>query len=119
LGRLRPAALALLRAASVLGDGVELRQVAALAGVEAGELGPAAAPQDARDVLSRGPAHRAAAELLLEAGAPPESAAGHLLRVAPQADRFVVATLRLAAERAPAHGAADAAVGGLTPPLRA
>src|SRR4029450_10403106 len=43
LGRLRPAALALLRAASVLGDGVELRQVAALAGVEAGELGPAAA----------------------------------------------------------------------------
>src|SRR4029450_239487 len=34
LARLRPAALALLRAASVLGDGVELRQVAALAGVE-------------------------------------------------------------------------------------
>src|SRR5215471_6638497 len=43
LGRLRPAALALLRAASVLGDGVELRQAAALAGVEAGQLGPAAA----------------------------------------------------------------------------
>jgi DNA-binding CsgD family transcriptional regulator len=137
LGRLRPAALALLRAASVLGDGVELRQVAALAGVEAGELGPAAATlvrldllrredpleffhpvvrravYETLDVVERGAAHRSAAELLLEAGASPESAAVHLLRVAPQADRFVVSTLRLAAERSLAQGAADAAVGYL------
>src|SRR4029450_12891626 len=53
LGRLRPAALALLRAASVLGDGVELRQVAALAGVAAGELGPAAAALVRLDLLRR------------------------------------------------------------------
>ena len=43
LARLPPEALALLRAASVLGDGTELRHAAALAGVDAGELGPAAA----------------------------------------------------------------------------
>ena len=151
LARLRPAALALLRAASVLGDGVELRHAAALAGVEAGELGPAAAAlvrldllrredpleffhpvvrravYETLDVVERGAAHRSAAELLLQAGALPESAAGHLLRVAPQADPYVVSTLRQAAERSLAQGAADAAVGYLTraleeqldPPARA
>jgi tetratricopeptide (TPR) repeat protein len=138
LARLRPAALALLRAASVLGDGVELRHAAALAGVAAGELGPAAAAlvrldllrredpleffhpvvrravYETLDVVERGAAHRSAADLLLEAGALPESAAVHLLRVAPQADPFVVSTLRQAAERSLAQGAADAAVGYLT-----
>ena len=134
LARLRPAALALLRAASVLGDGVELRHAAALAGVGAGALGPAAAAlvrldllrredpleffhpvvrravYETLDVVERGAAHRSAAELLLQAGAQPESAAVHLLRVAPQADPFVVSTLRQAAERSLAQGAADAAV---------
>ena len=66
------------------------------------------------DVVERDAAHRSAAELLLQAGAPPESAAGHLLRVAPQADSFVVSTLRQAAERSLAEGAAEAAVGYLT-----
>ena len=131
-------ALALLRAASILGDGTELRHAAALAGVEAGELGPAAAAlvrldllrredpleffhpvvrravYETLDVVERGAAHRSAAELLLQAGAPPESAAGHLLRVAPGADAFVVSTLRQAAERSLAQGAAEAAVGYLT-----
>jgi len=138
LARLGPEALALLRAASVLGDGIELRHVAVLADVETGELGPAAAAlvrldllrredpleffhpvvrravYETLDVVERDAAHRLAAELLLEAGAPPESAAGHLLRVAAQADPFVVSTLRQAAERALAQGAADAAVGYLT-----
>src|SRR5215472_6205558 len=142
LGRLRPAALALLRAASVLGDGVELRQAAALAGVAAGELGPAAAAlvrldllrredpleffhpvvrravYETLDVVERAAAHRSAAELLLDAGALPESAAGHLLRVAPGADAFVVSTLRQAAERSLAQGAADAAVGYLARALQ-
>jgi DNA-binding CsgD family transcriptional regulator len=142
IARLRPAALALLRAASVLGDGVELRHAAALAGVQAGELGPAAAAlvrldllrredpleffhpvvrravYETLDVVERGAAHRSAAELLLEAGAPPESAAVHLLRIAPQADSFVVATLRKAADRALAQGAADAAVEYLTRALQ-
>ena len=95
LARLPPAALALLRAAAILGDGAELRHAAALAGVEAGELGPAAAAlvrldllrredpleffhpvvrravYETLDVVERGAAHRSAAELLLEAGAPP------------------------------------------------
>jgi DNA-binding CsgD family transcriptional regulator len=138
LARLAPEALALLRAASILGDGTELRHAAALAGVEASELGPAAtalvrldllrredpleffhpvvrsAVYETLDVVERGAAHRSAAELLLQAGAPPESAAGHLLRVAPQADEFVVSTLRQAAERSLARGAAEAAVGYLS-----
>ncbi len=138
LARLQPEALALLRAASVLGDGIELRHAAALASVDARELGPAAAVlvrldllrredpleffhpvvrsavYETLDVVERGAAHRVAAELLLEAGAQPESAAGHLLRVAPGADSFVVSTLRQAAERSLAQGAVEAAVGYLS-----
>src|SRR5262249_31717485 len=138
LARLQPQALALLRAASILGDGTELRHAAALAGLQACELGPAAAVLVRRDLLrredpleffhpvvrsavyetldvvERDTAHRLAAELLLGAGAQPESAAGHLLRVAPRDDPFVVSTLRQAAERSLAHGAAEAAVGYLS-----
>jgi DNA-binding CsgD family transcriptional regulator len=138
LARLPPEALALLRAASILGDGTELRHAAALAGVEARELGAAAAilvrldllrrddpleffhpvirsaVYETCDVVEREAAQRRAAELLLQAGAQPESAAVHLLRVAPGADSFVVATLRRAAERALAQGAAQAAVGYLS-----
>jgi DNA-binding CsgD family transcriptional regulator len=133
LARLKPEANTLLRAASILGDGVELRHAAALAGVDTGELGPAAAAlvrldllrredpleffhpvvrsavYETLDVVERSAAHRLAADLLLDAGAPPESAAGHLLRVAPQADPFVVSTLRQAAQHSLARGAADAA----------
>jgi DNA-binding CsgD family transcriptional regulator len=138
LARLQPEALALLRAASILGDGTELRQAAALADVNTSELGAAAAAlvrldllrredpleffhpvvrtavYETLDVVERDAAHRSAAELLLKAGAQPESAAGHLLRVAPQDDPFVVSTLRRAAERSLAQGAADAAVGYLS-----
>ena len=138
LARLPAEALALLRAASILGDGTELRHAAALAGLNADELGPAAAAlvrldllrhddpleffhpvvrsavYETLDVVERDAAHRSAAELLLEAGAQPESAAVHLLRVAPQADPFVVSTLRQVAERSLAQGAAEAAVGYLT-----
>jgi DNA-binding CsgD family transcriptional regulator len=138
LARLPTTALILLRAASILGDGVELRLAARLAGVEARELGPAAATlvrldllrradpleffhpivrhavYETLDVVERDTAHRLAAELLLRAGALSESAAGHLLRVAARADSFVVSTLRQAAERALAQGAADAAAGYLT-----
>src|SRR5262249_45426184 len=134
LARLQPQALALLRAASILGDGTELRHAAALAGLQARELGPAAAVLVRRDLLrredpleffhpvarsavyetldvvERDAAHRLAAELLLRAGAPPESAAGHLLRVAPGADSFVVSAFRRAAEHSLAQGAAEAAV---------
>ena len=138
LGRLPAEALALLRAASVLGDGAELRLAAELARVEERELGAAAAAlvrldllrredpleffhpivrtavYETLDVVERDTAHRWAAELLLQAGVPPECAAGHLLRVTPQADPFVVSMLRQAAERSLAEGAAEAAVGYLT-----
>ena len=138
LARLPPEALVLLRAASILGDGTELRHAAALARVEARELGSGAAAlvrlallrredpleffhpvlrsavYETLDVVERDAAHRSAAELLLDAGAPPESAAGHLLRVAPQADSFVVSTLRQAAERSLAEGEAEAAIGYLS-----
>jgi DNA-binding CsgD family transcriptional regulator len=138
LARLQPEALALLRAASILGDGAELRHAAALACVDANELGAAtavlvrlgllrredpleffhpvvrSAVYETLEVVERDAAHRSAAELLLQAGAQPERAAGHLLRVAPRADAFVVSTLRQAAERSLAEGAAEAAVGYLT-----
>jgi DNA-binding CsgD family transcriptional regulator len=138
LARLPPEALALLRAASILGDGTELRHAAVLAGMDAGQLGPAAgalvrldllrredpleffhpvirsAVYETLDVVERDAGHRSAAELLLQAGARPETAAGHLLRVAPQADPFVVSTLRQAAERSLERGAAEAAVGYLS-----
>jgi DNA-binding NarL/FixJ family response regulator len=138
LARLQPEALALLRAASILGDGTELRHAGALARVEAGALGPAAAAlvrldllrredplefshpvvrsavYETLDVVERAAGHRAAAELLLNAGAPPESAASHLLRVTPHADPFVVSTLRQAAERSLFQGTTDAAVRYLT-----
>jgi DNA-binding CsgD family transcriptional regulator len=138
LARLSPEALALLRAASILGDGIALRHAAALAGMGARELGPSAAVlvrldllrredpleffhpvvrsavYETLDVVERDAAHRRAAELLLQAGAQPESAAAHLLRVAPGADSFVVSTLRQAAERSLAQGAAEAAVGFLS-----
>src|SRR5215475_4534229 len=112
VARLPPQAIALLRAASILGDGAELRHAAALADVPTRELGPAVAVLIRRDLLrcedpleffhpivrsavyrmlnvvERDAAHRSAAELLLQDGAPPERAAGHLLRVAPRADAF-------------------------------
>ena len=53
LARLQPQELALLRAASVLGDGTELRHAAALAGVEADALGPATTALVRLDLLRR------------------------------------------------------------------
>jgi DNA-binding CsgD family transcriptional regulator len=138
LARLPPEARALLRAATILGDGAELRHAAVLSGVDASELGPAAAAlvrldllrredpleffhpvvrsavYETLDVVERDAAHRLAAELLLQAGARPEGVAGHLLRVAPRADSFVVSTLREAAERSLAQGGAEAAVAYLS-----
>ena len=55
-------------------------------------------------------AHREAAALLLDRGAFPEQAATYLVRTIPSGDRFVVATLRRAAERSFAQGAPEAAV---------
>ena len=57
----------------------------------------------------RSAAHARAAEILADAGAPPEAVAAHLLLTEPRADETVVATLRAAADEASARGGPDVA----------
>jgi DNA-binding CsgD family transcriptional regulator len=138
LARLPSAALALVRAAAILGDGAELRLVSDLAELDERLLGPAvsglvglgflrkedpieffhpvvrSAVYGTLDVVERAAAHRHAAELLLQAGAPPENAAAHLVRTPRGTDPFVLGTLRRAGDRALAQGAPEAAVEYLT-----
>jgi class 3 adenylate cyclase/DNA-binding CsgD family transcriptional regulator len=135
LSRLPEEARRLATAAAVLGDGSDLREVAALADLD-GELASLAATALARaDLLRmttptidfvhpvvraavyeslepgfRQLAHRRAAELLHASGAEPERVAAHLVLVPASGDPFAVETLRLAADRAIVRGAPDAAV---------
>jgi DNA-binding NarL/FixJ family response regulator len=123
-------------AAAVLGDGSELRDVAALAGLEDQHLATLAATSLARAALLRVTtptvefahpvvraavyssiepaqrlrAHRRAAELLDKRRAEPERVAAHLDLVSPSGDPFVVDTLRVAADRALVRGAPEVAV---------
>jgi DNA-binding CsgD family transcriptional regulator len=137
LRRLGPAAEALARAVAVLGDDCELALAAAVAGIEldaavagAAELGrtgilrphgrlgfvhPVLRTAVYADLTDpeRGRAHQRAAELLATRGANPERVAVHLVHVPPQARASVVATLREAARRATAEGAAEIARGYL------
>jgi DNA-binding CsgD family transcriptional regulator len=137
LARLPGEATALLEAAAILGDGTSLGQVAALAGLEPAPAAKAArtllrsdllirddpveffhpvvrtAIYDGLDTLARSDGHRRAAALLVQTGAPPEQAAAHLLATVRGRDPFVVETLRAAARRSLAQGAADAAIGYL------
>jgi DNA-binding CsgD family transcriptional regulator len=134
LARLPTEAAALLRAAAVLGDGSRLHQAGELAGLETDAAARAATALVRADLLraedpvefthpvvrttvyqqlgadERSRAHRRVGELLLQAGAPAEQAASHLLPTLPAGDRFVAATLRRAAERSLAEGAAQAAI---------
>ncbi|HYB26966.1 MAG TPA: AAA family ATPase [Solirubrobacteraceae bacterium] len=129
-----PDAMAIARAAAILGDGSELRHVAALAErdlVAAGQASSAlvridlfrgadpieffhpvvrSAVYDTIDAGSRIDLHRRAAEILAASGVPPERVAGHLLQVAPAGDAGVVSALRIAAERAVASGAYTTAI---------
>jgi DNA-binding CsgD family transcriptional regulator len=138
LARLPRDATELVEAAAVLGDGTELRHVAELAGVDRASASRSAqllvrsdllqtddpveffhpvvrtAIYDGLDSLARSEGHRRAAEILVDAGAPPERSAAHLLLTAGETDEFVVATLRAAASRSLAQGAPDAAVTYLT-----
>jgi DNA-binding CsgD family transcriptional regulator len=133
LARLPAEASALAGAAAVLGDGAELRHVTALAGLESEAAARAATSLVRADVLrgedplefahpvvrtaayrampadERSRRHRRAGDLLLEAGAPLEQAAAHLVQTLPDGDASVVATLRRAAEHALAQGAPQAA----------
>jgi class 3 adenylate cyclase/DNA-binding CsgD family transcriptional regulator len=136
LSRLPDEAKRLAAAAAVLGDGCDLRDVAALAELDDPHLASLAATALARvDLLRvttptiefahpvirasvyetiepapRVRAHRRAAELLDAAGEEPERVAAHLDFVPPIGDQFVVETLRVAADRALVRGAPDAAV---------
>jgi DNA-binding NarL/FixJ family response regulator len=133
LSRLPAEAGTLAQAIAVLGQTAELGLAAAVAGLER-PVALAAADDLVRAELlrleplelvhpvvraaiyegigahERGAAHRRAAGLLVESGAEPERAASHLLLVPPARDAFVVSTLREAAERAVARGAASEAV---------
>jgi DNA-binding CsgD family transcriptional regulator len=130
---LGPGALDLAQALAVLGDGCELRHAAAIAGVTmavaarlAGDLARAEvllagdrarfvhpvirdALEESLDGGGRDHAHRCAARLLHDEGAPPGQVAAHLLQVRPAGDGWVLARLRQAAEAAMGTGAPQAA----------
>jgi DNA-binding CsgD family transcriptional regulator len=125
---------ALLRAASVLGAGAELRHAADLAGVDreraariadgliqtgllahSDRLSPAQPIVQVAVSSSLGPSERAeahlrAAELLAQEHAPPETVAGHLVKAPRRRNPWVVDTLRAAAASALEHGAPGEAV---------
>jgi DNA-binding CsgD family transcriptional regulator/tetratricopeptide (TPR) repeat protein len=134
LSGLPPEASALARAVAILGDDVDARQAALLAGLDEQAASDAAAALARVDVLrgetpleflhpliraavyeeltaaERQNAHARAAWLLAKAGAEPERVAAHLLRSPPAADPQAVATLRDAAGRAGSRGASESAV---------
>lgn len=122
------------RALAILGDGAPVRRVALLAGLEveaavqaASTLAElhifqadaplsfvhplvAASVRESMSPLARGQAHRRAAQILSEAGAPEEEIAAHLLMAPPDSDPEALALLRKAARRAVASGATATAV---------
>jgi DNA-binding CsgD family transcriptional regulator/tetratricopeptide (TPR) repeat protein len=134
LSQLPPEATRLAQAVAVLGDDVDPRQAAMLAGLEEAAAFEAAAALARVDVLHPQPplafvhplirstvyeaitpldrerGHGHAARLLDGAGADPERVAAHLLRTPPGDDAHVVGTLREAARRAASRGAAESAV---------
>ncbi len=133
LERESPDATALARAVAVLGDDVELRHAAQLAGLE---LAVASACADRLAALAllrpgaplsflhpllrstvladlrpagRAAAHARAAAVLEADGAPVASVAAHMIELDPSGDAHVVAVLREAARSALEGGAADIA----------
>jgi DNA-binding CsgD family transcriptional regulator/predicted negative regulator of RcsB-dependent stress response len=134
LRRLPAEAAAFAGAAAVLGDRVELRHAAALAGIETGPATRAADTLTAAGILARGRpiefvhptarravyeslptgqrhrAHRQAAAILDKEGAPADRIAAHLVVAERMGDDWVVDILRAAAREALARGAVDEAV---------
>ena len=123
----------LARAVAVLGDGVALREAAALAGIEPEAAAGLASQLIGADVLCDAPsltfrhalvreavldgltvplrraAHHRAAALLRDNGAPLERIAAQLLLGEPRAERWAVEALRGAASEALERGAPDVA----------
>jgi hypothetical protein len=134
LSRLPGEAVALVRAAAILGDQTELSLAAALADLDKIVALDASSALVHTDLLEsenplafRHPVirsavledmtagermrlHRRAAEVLVEGGAVPERAATYLVGTLADGDPFVVATLRQAAHRSLSQGAPEAAV---------
>jgi DNA-binding NarL/FixJ family response regulator len=137
LGSLPPAALPLVRACAVLGDGARFADCAKLAEVEgkdaviaadmlvkASILLPGPRPAFAHPIVrtavdadlgphQRAALHARAAELLNDSGAAAEQVALHLLLTAPASDARTVEKLRAAARAAFATGALTEAAGYL------
>lgn len=133
LDRLPDAARRLARAAAILGDGVPLQQVAALAGVDGHDAAPAAdtlvvagvlgdtqpveflhpllraAVYDGMGPAARSIEHGRAARLLADQGASAERVAAQLLRCLPADDGWACEQLVAAAGQAAGEGAVDAA----------
>ena len=142
LERLGCDATALARAAAVLGDGVELRDAAAVAQLtpatadaaadsldEAGLLAGCrplrfvhpvvrAAIRETLSAAARANTHRRAVEVLAAAGAAPERLAAHLLATEPGTTPSAVSILREAARRASRQGAPEVAAAHLERALR-
>lgn len=138
LARLPPAAIALARAAAVLGDGADFAAATALAGVGADDAATAVRALQRAELLrprphvefehplvraavyddvtppERAVAHEAAARLLADAGAPPEQVASHVLALSTRGQGWVVDALTGAARAALRAGASDSAVAYLT-----
>ena len=132
---LDPRALGLAQALAVLGDGCELRNAAAITGMEMADATRLAAGLVRLEVLAaddrprfihpvvhdaveaslgsdeRDAAHRSAARLLHADGAPAGQVAAHLVGVRPAGDRWVLGRLREAARAAVDSGAPQAAAG--------
>ena len=129
-------ALTLARAAAVLGARGSLEDLSVVAGLDATRAADAAdtlaaaelleggtwafvhplvreAVLDALPSAQRAALHQAAARRLAQTGAPPGEIAVHLLQTEPSDQSSVAATLRAAARRAAAEGAADVAVAQL------
>ncbi|MQA75072.1 MAG: AAA family ATPase [Solirubrobacterales bacterium] len=134
LARLSPDAGAVARAAAVLDEGFDVGALAALAGLSEEATARATGELTQAEILrpdqplgffhpliraaiyhevppgERELDHSRAARLLVDAGAPGERIASHLMAVPPRAEAWVAETLREAARGAMRKGAADSAV---------
>ena len=134
LARLPQDAVAVARAAALLGDGTDLSAVAALAELDEPRAGEATRDLARAEILRPEPplgfvhplireavlrdlgpgerelGHGRAARMLAEREAPPEQVAAHILAMPRRGDPWAVKTLRLAARTALRSGGADSAV---------
>jgi DNA-binding CsgD family transcriptional regulator len=134
LARLPEQAARLARAVAVLGDRADRERAAAVAGLDRGEVAPAAAALAGIDLLHPGPpfsfvhplirnavyegiplhareaAHARAADLLTASGAAPEQVAAQVMVAPPASVGGAVAVLREASRAASAEGGLESAV---------